>query len=101
MCAHEAPVRDIDPNVQKAYHETRRSLLSSKYMPMRPNPPYMEAGVKLKLFQSPGGLGTYRHSQDLTKSKSNTRVESSALLASITDLLKPTYLSQSEDLLYL
>jgi len=70
---------------------------------MRPKPPYMEAGMKLKLFQSPGGFGTYKHSRDLTKAKPNTRVESSALLVSITGLLKPTYLSQSmsEDLLYL
>jgi len=79
MCAHEAPVRDMDPNLQKGYHETRRSLLSSKYIPMRPKTPYMEAGMRLKLFRSLGGFGTCRHSRDLTKSKSNTRVESSAL----------------------
>ena len=51
---------------------------------MRLKRPYMEAGMKLKLFQSPAGLGTYRHARDLTKSKSNACVEPSALLASIT-----------------
>jgi len=102
MCAHEAPVRDVDPNAQKNYHETRRSLLSSKYIPMRPIPPYMEAGMRLKLFQSLGGFGTYRHSRDWPN-PNPVLVWSHQRLASITDLLKPTCLSQSmsEDLLYL